>query len=73
MAWQVLILKGPDKGRTGKIVGIIKSRNEGIVRIDGTTREMRILELTDIARQLPEDPKMAGAGAGAAGGGVKNN
>ena len=55
MASQVLVLKGPDKGRTGKIVGIIKSRNEGIVRLDGPTREMRILELTDIARQLPDD------------------
>ena len=60
----MLILKGPDKGRTGKIVGIIKSRNEGIVRIDGTTREMRILELTDIARQLPDDPKMVTAAGG---------
>lgn len=45
-------------GRTGKIVGIIKSRSEAIVRVDGTTREMRILELSDIARQLPDDPKM---------------
>lgn len=57
-AAQVLILKGPDKGRTGKIVGIIKSRSEAIVRVDGTTREMRILELSDVARQLPDDPKM---------------
>lgn len=48
-------MKGPDKGRTGRLVGIIKSRNEGIVRIDGKVREMRILELTDIARQLPDD------------------
>ncbi|CAM9603119.1 unnamed protein product [Laminaria digitata] len=62
----VLVLKGPDKGRTGKIVGIINSRNEAIVRMDGTTREMRILELTDIARQLPDDPKMAAAAAAAA-------
>lgn len=64
---QVLVLKGPDKGRTGKIVGIIKSRNEAIVRMDGTTREMRILELTDIARQLPDDPKMVAAASAASG------
>lgn len=61
---QVLILKGPDKGRTAKIVGIIKSRSEAIVRVDGSTREMRILELSDIARQLPDDPKMLAAGGG---------
>ena len=54
---KVLILKGPDMGRTGRIVGIIKSRSEAIVRVDGTTREMRILELSDIARQLPDDSK----------------
>lgn len=57
---QVLILKGPDKGRTAIIVGIINSRNQAVVRVDGVlTREMRVLELTDIARQLPDDPKMA--------------
>lgn len=52
----MLILKGPDKGRTGRVVGIIKSRGEGIVRVDGKVREMRILELQDIARQLPDGP-----------------
>lgn len=61
---QVLILKGPDKGRTAVIVGIINSRNQAVVRVDGVlTREMRVLELTDIARQLPDDPKMAAAAA----------
>eukprot|EP00903_Cladosiphon_okamuranus_P007553 g7327.t1 len=64
----VLILRGPDKGRTAIIVGIISSRNQAVVRVDGVlTREMRVLELTDIARQLPADPKMAAtAAAGAA-------
>lgn len=51
----MLILKGPDKGRTAHIVGIIKSRSEAIVRIDGKVREMRILELNDIARTLRDD------------------
>ncbi|CBJ29360.1 conserved unknown protein [Ectocarpus siliculosus] len=60
----VLILKGPDKGRTAIVVGIIKSRNQAVVRTDGTlTREMRILELSDIARQLPDDPKMTAGGS----------
>eukprot|EP00904_Undaria_pinnatifida_P013286 jgi/Undpi1/9088/HiC_scaffold_26.g11548.m1 len=68
---EILILKGPDKGRTGKIVGIIKSRNEAIVRVDGATREMRILEITDIARQLRDDPKMVAAAAAAQGGSTK--
>lgn len=64
---QVLILKGPDKGRTAIIVGIINSRNQAVVRVDGVlTREMRVLELTDIARQLPDDPKMAAAAAAGA-------
>lgn len=64
---QVLILKGPDKGRTAIIVGIINSRNQAVVRVDGVlTREMRVVELTDIARQLPDDPKMAAAAAAGA-------
>lgn len=63
----MLILKGPDKGRTARIVGIIKSRNEAIVRVDGKVREMRILELNDVARTLPDDDgaKLAAKKSGA--------
>jgi len=65
----VLILKGPDKGRTAVIVGIISSRSQAVVRVDGTrTREMRVLDLGDIARQLPDDSKANGRGGGGGGG-----
>lgn len=67
---QVLILKGPDKGRTATIVGIVSSRSQAVVRVGGNQRrEMRVLDLTDIARQLPDDPKAGGGGAGGNGGG----
>lgn len=47
----ILILKGPDKGRTGRLIGIIKSRDEGIVRMD-YMKEVKLLSLSDCARQL---------------------
>eukprot|EP00953_Heterococcus_sp_UTEX-ZZ885_P036511 18799-Heterococcus_DN1.PRE.5 len=51
----ILILKGPDKGRTGRLIGIIKSRSEGIVKTDHD-KGVKLLLLSDIAKQLsPED------------------
>ncbi|CAN0052709.1 unnamed protein product [Scytosiphon promiscuus] len=69
----VLILKGPDKGRTAIIVGIVSSRNQAVVRVGGNQRrEMRVLDLADIARTLPDNPKAGGAGGGGGGGGGGN-
>lgn len=71
---QVLILKGPDKGRTAVVVGIVSSRNQAVVRVGGNQRrEMRVLDLADIARQLPDKPMPGsggGGGTGGAGGGA---
>jgi hypothetical protein len=50
----VLILRGPDKGRTGRLIGIIKSRSEGIVKTDHD-KGVKLLLLSDIAKQLSPD------------------
>ncbi|CAM9705766.1 unnamed protein product [Phaeothamnion confervicola] len=52
---EVLILKGPDKGRTGRLLGVIKSRGEGVVKVDGTVREVKLLDLQDLGKLLPDD------------------
>eukprot|EP00611_Tribonema_gayanum_P013246 TRINITY_DN2404_c0_g1_i1.p1 TRINITY_DN2404_c0_g1~~TRINITY_DN2404_c0_g1_i1.p1 ORF type:complete len:343 (-),score=92.84 TRINITY_DN2404_c0_g1_i1:259-1287(-) len=51
----ILILKGPDKGRTGRLIGVIKSRQEAIVRMDHN-KEVKLLSLGDIAKQLDTPP-----------------
>mmetsp|Transcript_3342 Transcript_3342/g.5199 ORF Transcript_3342/g.5199 Transcript_3342/m.5199 type:complete len:319 (+) Transcript_3342:65-1021(+) len=47
----ILILKGPDKGRTGRLIGKIKSRQEVIVKMD-YNNEVKLLNAEDIAKQI---------------------
>ena len=53
----VLVLRGPDKGRTGKLIGISGAVSKGIVKLDtnGAYREVKVIDLSDVAKRQAVD------------------
>lgn len=60
----VLIIYGPDKGRTGKLIGISDASNKGVVRVDyrkktGTrdaSFEVKVVDMENLAKTFPDKP-----------------
>ena len=58
----VLVLRGPDKGRTGKLIGISGAVSKGIVKLDtnGAYREVKVIDLSDVAKRQAADEEPVG-------------
>jgi ribosomal protein L24 len=50
--FQIVVLGGPDKGKTGKLIGIDDTK--GVIKLDtnGKFTEVKIITLTNIGKQL---------------------
>jgi len=63
----VLIITGPDKGRTGKLIGISDASSKGVVRVEIGKRaatkdasfEVKVIDLQNIAKTIPDKPQDA--------------
>jgi hypothetical protein len=49
-----VVLGGLDKGKTGKLIGIMDTGKKGIVKLDsnGKFTEVKIINMPDIGKQL---------------------
>jgi hypothetical protein len=47
----ILVISGPDKGRTGRLIGIVKSRGEGVIKLDAIN-DVKLVNMSTVAKQL---------------------
>jgi len=63
----VLIIAGPDKGRTGKLIGVSDASSKGVVRVEYRKRtaskdasfEVKVVDLQNVAKTIPDKPQDA--------------
>lgn len=53
--WQIVVLGGPDKGKTGKLIGIDDTK--GVIKLDtnGKFTEVKMISMKDIGKQLQSE------------------
>jgi hypothetical protein len=55
LKWQIVVLGGPDKGKTGKLIGIDDTK--GVIKLDtnGKFTEVKMISMKDIGKQLQSE------------------